>query len=98
MATPLDADTVWQRVELAVGAHQIGLLRTLANDLAGKDKAAVLHLADLLADSGRARQAAKHWPDDAAHRRAIRPRVERQCLCDLLEGLQGGRLQRLCVR
>lgn len=67
----LDADTVWQRVELAVGAHQIGLLRTLANDLAGKDRAAVSHLADLLADSGRARQAAKHWPDDAAHRRAM---------------------------
>jgi soluble lytic murein transglycosylase len=67
----LDADTVWQRVELAVGAHQIGLLRTLATDLAAKDKAAVLHLADLLADSGRARQSAKHWPDDAAHRRAL---------------------------
>ena len=67
----LDAETVWQRVELAVGAHQIGLLRLLANDLAAKDKAAVLHLADLLADSGRARQNAKHWPDDASHRRAL---------------------------
>jgi soluble lytic murein transglycosylase len=67
----LEADLVWQRVELAVGAHQIGLLRTLANDLSGKDKAAVLHLADLLADSARARQAAKAWPDDAPHRRAL---------------------------
>ena len=67
----LDADTVWQRVELAVAAHQIGLLRQLATDLAAKDKAAVLHLADLLADSGRARQNAKSWPDDAAHRRAL---------------------------
>jgi soluble lytic murein transglycosylase len=67
----LDAATVWERVELAVAAQQSGLLRTLAGELAGKDKAAVLHLADLLADSGRARQAAKKWPDDAAHRRAL---------------------------
>lgn len=67
----LDADTVWQRIELAVGAHQIGLLRELANDLSGKDKAAVLHLADLLADSARARRNASAWPDDAGHRRAL---------------------------
>lgn len=67
----LDAELVWQRVELAVGAQQIGVLRTLAVDLAAKDKAAVKHLADLLADSARARQAAKQWPDDAAHQRAL---------------------------
>lgn len=67
----LDADTVWRRIELAVAAHQVGLVRLLAADLAAKDKAAVLHLADLLADSGRARQNAKSWPDDAAHRRAL---------------------------
>lgn len=67
----LDADTVWQRIELAVGANQIGLLRTLAADLPGKDKVAALHLADVLADSARARRSAKTWPDDGAHRRAM---------------------------
>lgn len=73
----LDAELVWQRVELAVAAHQIGLLRTLANDLAARDKRAVLHLADLLADSASARRSAKTWPDDTAHRRALALGVSR---------------------
>ncbi len=67
----LDAERVWQRVELAVAANQVGLLRTLAAEVSGRDRAALLHLADLLADAGRARRAAKTWPDDAAHRRAL---------------------------
>ena len=67
----LDADHVWQRVELAVGAQQGGLVRTLAAELSGDDRSTLLHLADLLADAPRARRAAKHWPDDAPHRRAL---------------------------
>lgn len=67
----LDAERVWQRVELAVAASQSGLLRTLAAEVSGRDRVALLHLADLLADAGRARRAAKGWPDDAPHRRAV---------------------------
>jgi len=67
----LDGDSVWQRIELAVAANQIGLLRTLATDLTGKDKVAALHLADLLTNSAPARRNAKTWPDDVAHRKAM---------------------------
>jgi soluble lytic murein transglycosylase len=67
----LDADTVWARIELAVAASQSGLVRALASELPPTSRVAVQHLADLLADSVRARRAAKAWPDDGAHRRAM---------------------------
>ncbi len=67
----LDEATVWARIELAVAASQSGLVRTLATELPAKSKLAAVHLADLLADSVRARRAAKTWPDDVAHRRAM---------------------------
>jgi soluble lytic murein transglycosylase len=67
----LDTDRVWQRVELAVAARQAGLLRTLANDLVGQDRAALLRLADLIAHGGRVRTEVKRWPDDASHRHVL---------------------------
>lgn len=67
----LDAETVWQRVELAVEARQIDLLASLASALPKADRLAVQHLAELLGNSANARRHAKTWPDDVAHRRAL---------------------------